>query len=66
VKDEDRRCFAAAAEVALSAGWRTLVVAGFRPQVMSTLDALSAQRRAMKDPVRLQERMLNLAGSHGP
>jgi TnsA-like endonuclease N terminal len=54
VKDEDAIRFAAAAEVALEAGWRYSVVAGWRPHVLSVLDALSAQRRDLEDPLGLE------------
>src|SRR5215470_13008838 len=49
VKEDDAMCFAAAAEAALEAGWRYSVVAGWRPHVLSVLDALSAQRRDLQD-----------------
>lgn len=54
VKREDAVRFAAAAEAALEAGWRYSVVAGWRPHVLSVLDALSAQRREMEDPLGLE------------
>ena len=54
VKDEDAVRFAAAAEAALEAGWRYSVVAGWRPHVLSVLDALSAQRRDLEDPLGLE------------
>ena len=58
-------CFAAAAEAALEAGWRYSVVAGWRPHVLSVLDALSAQRRDLQDRLGLQDLLLE-AVSEGP
>jgi len=54
VEPEDAVRFAAAAEVALEAGWRYSVVAGWRPHVLSVLDALSAQRRELEDRLGLE------------
>ncbi len=65
VEDDDATCFAAAAEAALEAGWRYSVVAGWRPHVRTGIDALSAQRRDLQDPLGLQERLLD-AVSAGP
>ena len=65
VKEQDEMCFAAAGEAALSAGWRYSVVAGWRPHVLSVLDALSAQRRPLEDQLGLQARLLQVA-SEGP
>jgi hypothetical protein len=65
VKEKDETCFAAAAEAALAAGWRYSVVAGWRPHVLAGLDALSAQRRDLKDQLGLQGRLLQ-AASEGP
>lgn len=39
IKAEDRSRFTAAAEVALSCGWRYVVVPGWRPHVQATLDS---------------------------
>lgn len=58
VGEDDAMCFAAAAEAALEAGWRYSVVAGWRPHVRSGIDALSAQRRDLQDPLGLQDRLL--------
>ena len=58
VKEEDATCFAAAAEAALEAGWRYSVVAGWRPHVLTGLDALSAQRRDLEDRLGLQDCLL--------
>ena len=65
VKEQDATCFAAAAEAALEAGWRYSVVAGWRPHVLSGLDALSARRRDLEDRLGLQDRLLR-AVSAGP
>ena len=53
--------FAAAGEVALVCGWRYWVVAGWRPQVIGVLDALSAQRRPLDDRLGLQVQLLTAA-----
>src|SRR5437764_12009737 len=47
VAREDLVAFAASAEVALMLGWRYVVVTGWREHVLTTLDALSAQRRRL-------------------
>jgi hypothetical protein len=60
-----RRCFAAAAEAALEAGWQYLVVAGWRPHVLAAVDAMSAQRRDLDDQLGLQDCLLR-AVSAGP
>lgn len=65
VKDKDATCFAAAAEAALSAGWRYSVAVGWRPNVRPGLDALSAQRRPLDDRLGLQDGLLR-AVSTGP
>lgn len=65
IRAEDRIRFAATAEVAAVLGWRFLLVAGWRPGIMSNLDALSAQRRALVDHLDLQPQLISLAG-HGP
>jgi len=65
VKQDDATCFAAAAEAALEAGWRYSVVAGWRPHVLTGIDALSAQRRDLEDRLGLQDRLLR-AVSAGP
>ena len=65
VKDEDAVRFAAAAEAALEAGWRYSVVAGWRPHVLTALDALSAQRRDLEDRLGLEGELLQ-AAAEGP
>ncbi|MBN1172660.1 MAG: TnsA-like heteromeric transposase endonuclease subunit [Micromonosporaceae bacterium] len=62
VGDEDRLRFAASAEVALVAGWRYLVVTGWQPNVFDVVDALSAQRRPLADPLGVQPQLLAAAG----
>jgi hypothetical protein len=56
---DDRVKFAATAEVALACGWRYLVVAGWRQQVMTTLDGISSQRRSSSDPLKLRPLILD-------
>jgi hypothetical protein len=58
IGERDRVCFAAASEAALVVGWRHVVVAGWRANVLGVLDALSAQRRALDDPLGLQGELL--------
>lgn len=58
IGEPDRVKFAASAEVALACGWRYLVVAGWRPHVIATLDTISSQRRPLADPLCLQEVLL--------
>ncbi|MBF8190015.1 TnsA-like heteromeric transposase endonuclease subunit [Nonomuraea sp. K274] len=58
IKAEDRVRFAAAAEVALSCGWRYAVAADWRPHVQTTLDTISSQRRSLSDPLGLQTALL--------
>jgi hypothetical protein len=65
VGNEDAVRFAAAAEAALEAGWRYSVVAGWRPNVLTGIDALSAQRRDLDDQLGLQAFLLE-AASAGP
>jgi hypothetical protein len=65
IKDEDRLKFAAAAEVALVCGWQYAVVVGWKRQVLTVLDDLSAQRRPLKDPLGIQDDLLKRA-AHGP
>jgi hypothetical protein len=65
IGDEDRIKFAASAEVALACGWQYLVVTAWRPQVLAVLEGLSAQRRPLKDPLDIQDELLD-AAAHGP
>ena len=63
IGDDDRVCFSAAKEAALAAGWRYLVVTGWRPNVQTGLDTLSAQRRPLRDPLGLQPELLSTVAS---
>lgn len=65
IEPEDEVKFAAAAEVALVAGWNYAVVAGWHDHVVGLIDTLSAGRRHLTDPLRLQEQLL-LAAEDGP
>jgi hypothetical protein len=60
---EDRMAFAATAEAALVAGWRYVVVTGWRAHVMTTLDTLSSARRALSDPAGAQAELLTAASA---
>jgi hypothetical protein len=61
----DEVAFAASAEAALSAGWGYRVVSGWRAQVLTGLDALSAQRRALPDPFGIVAAVLERAAAGG-
>jgi hypothetical protein len=65
IEEDDRVKFAASAEAALVCDWQYVVVAGWRPQVMTVLDDLSAQRRPLADPLGLQQQLLQTAAG-GP
>lgn len=65
VGEEDALKFAATEEAAAACGWRYTVVTGWRPNVLSVLDALSAQRRPLQDPLGLH-RELEEVVSAGP
>jgi hypothetical protein len=65
VGEADAVRFAAADEAALACGWRYAVVAGWRTHVIGVLDALSAQRRPLEDPLGLQNQLLAAVGA-GP
>jgi hypothetical protein len=54
IGEEDRESFAAAAEVAVASGWHYVVVARWRDHILSTLDALSSQRRPSSDLLGLE------------
>lgn len=58
IGEDDRVRFAAAAECAVTCGWRYLVVTGWRRHVLESLDTVSAQRRPLVDPLGLQETLL--------
>lgn len=61
VGERDRVAFAASAEVALLHGWRYVVVSGWKPHVLSTVDTLSAQRRPLTDRLGLVKTLLSSA-----
>ncbi|MFI5804469.1 TnsA-like heteromeric transposase endonuclease subunit [Streptomyces sp. NPDC051561] len=61
VGDADELKFAATGELTTACGWRYAVVTGWRPHVWSVLDALSAQRRPVDDPLGLQVELLAAA-----
>ncbi|MEU1576683.1 TnsA-like heteromeric transposase endonuclease subunit [Streptomyces collinus] len=65
IEPEDDIKFAAAAEVALVAGWNYAVVAGWRDHVVGLIDTFSAGRRRLTDPLQLQEQLLR-AAEDGP
>ncbi|OEJ23139.1 hypothetical protein AR457_37820 [Streptomyces agglomeratus] len=60
IKPDDALKFAAAQRAAGAAGWQYTVVAGWRPQPWAALEALSARRRAMSDPLGLLPELLEL------
>jgi len=59
VGDDDRVCFAASAEAALSAGWRYSVVTGWRTGVAAIVDTLSSQRRELTDRFGLEKQLFD-------
>jgi hypothetical protein len=65
IGEPDRVAFAAMAEAALAAGWGYRVVGDWRRQVVTGLDALSAQRRDLADPLGIQRDLVRTASS-GP
>jgi len=65
IEDKDAESFAAAAEAALACGWRYAVAARWREHVPASLDALSSQRRPLKDPLGLRPGLLAAAREHG-
>ncbi|MGQ4425933.1 TnsA endonuclease N-terminal domain-containing protein, partial [Streptomyces violaceoruber] len=60
IKDKDLVKFAAAERAAAAAGWRYMVVTGWRRHVAAGLDALSARRRPMADRLGLHGELLDL------
>ncbi|GAA1246084.1 hypothetical protein GCM10009578_102000 [Streptomyces rhizosphaericus] len=62
IGEEDEVRFAAASQVAAAAGWRYLVVTGWRRQVLAGIDALSVRRRPMADPLGLEHQLLAAVG----
>lgn len=65
IGEQDWLRFAAASEAALACGWRYTVVAGWRRQVMTVLDTVSAQRRQLVDRLGIEDQLLQAAAS-GP
>lgn len=65
ISQEDALKFAATEEVAMACSWRYTVATGWRPNVLTVLDALSAQRRPLRDPLGLREQ-LEAAVQDGP
>ncbi|WP_424886723.1 TnsA-like heteromeric transposase endonuclease subunit [Streptomyces sp. XH2] len=61
IEESDALKFAATQEMAAACRWRYTVVAGWQPHVMGVLDALSAQRRDLDDPLALQGQLLRSA-----
>lgn len=61
IKDEDRESFAAAAEAALACGWAYVVVGRWREHAVPAVDAISSQRRPLRDPLGLQPGLLAAA-----
>lgn len=66
IGDNDRVKFAASGEAALACGWQYMVVTGWRPHVLTVVDALSAQRRPLADPMGIQDELLHVAATSGP
>ncbi|WP_237302803.1 TnsA-like heteromeric transposase endonuclease subunit [Streptomyces sp. S063] len=61
VKESDVTVFAATGRVAASAGWRYLVVTGWRNNVADTVEALARGRRRHTDPLGLEDQLLGAA-----
>ncbi|MEU1216705.1 TnsA-like heteromeric transposase endonuclease subunit [Streptomyces sp. NPDC005790] len=61
VKDSDVSVFAATGRVAASAGWRYLVVTGWRGNAADTVEVLARGRRPHADPLGLEEELLAAA-----
>lgn len=65
VGEMDAVKFAASREAAAACGWRYSVITGWRPHVLSGLDALSAWRRPLTDQLGCQPALLE-AAADGP
>lgn len=65
IKPDDMVKFAAAQRAAGAAGWQYVVVAGWQPKPWAALEALSARRRSMSDPLGLAPELLELV-AHEP
>lgn len=61
VKESDIGVFAATGRVAASAGWRYVVVTGWRDGVAGNLEALASTRRPRSDPLGLEGHLLAAA-----
>lgn len=59
IKEKDLVKFAATDRAASAVGWTYLVASGWRRQVLTALDALSARRRPMTDRLGLQDELLD-------
>jgi hypothetical protein len=62
IEAEDVLKFAAAAQTAAAVGWHYAVVTGWRREVMTGLDTLSARRRKLTDRLGLHAQLLGLVG----
>ncbi|MFI8343337.1 TnsA-like heteromeric transposase endonuclease subunit [Streptomyces sp. NPDC085639] len=62
VKKSDVAVFAATGRAAATAGWRYVVVTGWRDNVADTVEALARGRRPNRDPLGLEEELLAAAG----
>jgi hypothetical protein len=60
VRPKDVLGFAATARLAVELGWRYTVVTGWRPHVLQGVEALSAQRRPLHDPLGVQQQLLQV------
>jgi hypothetical protein len=65
IRPRDHLKFAATAEAALSAGWRFIVVTGWRAHVWGAVDAMSAERRPLDEVLGTQSQ-LRRAAAQGP
>lgn len=65
IKPDDMVKFAAAQRAAGAAGWQYVVVAGWQPKPWAAVEALSARRRSMSDPLGLAPELLELV-AHEP
>ncbi|MFF2778973.1 TnsA-like heteromeric transposase endonuclease subunit [Streptomyces sp. NPDC058052] len=63
IGDEDRESFAATAEAALACGWHYTVAARWKPYVLMAVDAMSARRRPLADPLGVGPGLLAGAGA---
>jgi len=65
IEERDEVAFAATAEVALLMGWGYTVVTGWRANAVSTIDALSSQRRPLTDRMGMSAALLNAVPADG-